>query len=503
MLATRLILALAMAACPPTKQEKSSSSDGEIVVVRIGGERAQASPPGAIKLGISEPPGTLNLDPVILRVPGGERRIKVIGSPMVMAGDLRVAPVASIIPRVIHGVGAPIASIMLAKGPTGDLEVGGPWLGVRFGPVPKPLATHLRLKESVGQMILNVVRGSPADEIGLRQYDVILKIDDDYVDSDVGEFVEMVRGFEVGNTYEITYFQRGDKKTGDIEIGERPDEVGEYKYEVAPEETVQSRIFRRGGMLEKDDDGNWVFRGLNLDELPKLDLKLKELEGLDDLEGLKRLHDFDFHFDIGEGGVRALPFSMRNFQHKSAAGESISIQVDDDGKITVTRTESDGDEKKTTTKEYESWEELAKDDPEAVKLHKGGAMFRFGAGPFGKDGKGGFAWTMPFDFDDDFAEDLQAQIREQIETNIGKAPQDLAENIRKRLQQRAGRGFGPFGPLTRPRTSFELTSNGEIRVTIRQGPEELVQTFKNKNDLKKRRPELYKRFQKLQNGDGR
>ena len=34
-----------------------------------------------------------------------------------------------------------------------NVEPGGPWLGVQFGPVPKPLAVHLGLDGEVGQMV--------------------------------------------------------------------------------------------------------------------------------------------------------------------------------------------------------------------------------------------------------------------------------------------------------------------------------------------------------------
>ncbi len=85
-----------------------------------------------------------------------------------------------------------------------DLPAGGPWLGVQFGPVPKPLAAHLKLGDEKGQMILNVAEGSPADVAGLQQYDVITALDGQSATGDIGAFLEVVRSWLPNQSHSLT-----------------------------------------------------------------------------------------------------------------------------------------------------------------------------------------------------------------------------------------------------------------------------------------------------------
>ena len=47
---------------------------------------------------------------------------------------------------------------------------------------------------------------------------------------------------------------------------------------------------------------------------------------------------------------------------------------------------------------------------------------------------------------------------------------------------------------SQPKTSFNVTSNGEITVTVQKGENELVLTFKNADDLAESRPELAEQY---------
>jgi len=78
-------------------------------------------------------------------------------------------PVLSVVPGAqsvagpddgLHAVlvAAPLHEVAEAQ----NIEAGGPWLGIQFGPVPKPLAAHLGIDPGEGQMVLNVVEGSPS-----------------------------------------------------------------------------------------------------------------------------------------------------------------------------------------------------------------------------------------------------------------------------------------------------------------------------------------------------
>ena len=52
-----------------------------------------------------------------------------------------------------------------------DSDPTRPVIGVRCTPIPAPLAAHL---ERDGLMIANISEGSPADEAGLKRYDVVV-----------------------------------------------------------------------------------------------------------------------------------------------------------------------------------------------------------------------------------------------------------------------------------------------------------------------------------------
>jgi len=93
------------------------------------------------------------------------------------------------------GGNAPRQIVVRAEtvGSAQDIEPGGPWIGVQFGPVPKPLASHLQLSEGQGQMVLNVLKDSPADVSGIQQYDVITAIDGVETSKDMGGFLDQIR----------------------------------------------------------------------------------------------------------------------------------------------------------------------------------------------------------------------------------------------------------------------------------------------------------------------
>ncbi|MCH7703566.1 MAG: hypothetical protein IIB61_00510 [Planctomycetes bacterium] len=48
-----------------------------------------------------------------------------------------------------------------------------------------------------------------------------------------------------------------------------------------------------------------------------------------------------------------------------------------------------------------------------------------------------------------------------------------------------------------PRHSFHVNPDGTIDVTIRKGDSELVQTFSDAADLSRRKPDLYKKYEEL------
>jgi serine protease Do len=70
------------------------------------------------------------------------------------------------------------------------------------------LASRYQLDESRGLVVVQVERGSPAAEAGIRRGDDILEVDQKPVDS-VAEFNRKMRGFKEGDTVLMLVSRRG------------------------------------------------------------------------------------------------------------------------------------------------------------------------------------------------------------------------------------------------------------------------------------------------------
>jgi len=390
-----------------------------------------------------------------------------------------------------------------------DLEPGGPWLGIQFGPVTKPLAAHLQLEKGVGQLVLNVTVGSPADQAGVQQYDVIVRLDGEDVSADVGEFVERVKELEIGRRYGLTIMRGGKEMETSLTVAARPDNAGEleYKYEGAVEELARDQIFRRGGILHKDGQGNWIFDNMGeLEDLKNLpfDLKLPGGEGLDSL--------FQWTEDLpGLGSMTTIQIFVENDQ-------SVEVRRQD-GKITVTRTTTENGQKTSTTKVYDSEDEFAKDDPKAFELSQQKPSSRFGiysskqCPAFGGTGSRMFEF-LPGELDIKLnlqdaiknAEEARTKAAEAMKDAQG-AWKDAQESYQTKIAEMARKqdwhegALGDYFYVSKARTTFEVGEDGSISVITRKGGEELKETFKNADALKHGRPDLYKKYARLQKSE--
>jgi len=111
------------------------------------------------------------------------------------------------------------------------------YLGVVTAPVTEDLAGELDLPVDQGAMITEAVEGGPADEAGLRggqvdpaqgitvPGDVIVAIDGKPVEDAAG-VVEAVSAKRPGDTIALQLYRGDDRRTVEVELGERPDELG-------------------------------------------------------------------------------------------------------------------------------------------------------------------------------------------------------------------------------------------------------------------------------------
>jgi C-terminal processing protease CtpA/Prc len=93
-------------------------------------------------------------------------------------------------------------------------------LGVSVDDVDREAADSLGLSEVRGARVLEVVDGSPAAEAGIREDDVIVRFNDEAVES-VAELVRLVRETPPGREVGVRVIRDGDARDLAVEVGER------------------------------------------------------------------------------------------------------------------------------------------------------------------------------------------------------------------------------------------------------------------------------------------
>jgi len=102
------------------------------------------------------------------------------------------------------------------------------WLGVVIQDVDDDLAKSFDLKNARGVLISEVSENSPAEKAGLKQGDVIIKLDDTTV-SDVADLRNKIALTTPGNEIRALVIRNGKEKTITVTIGEQPSDFGHSK----------------------------------------------------------------------------------------------------------------------------------------------------------------------------------------------------------------------------------------------------------------------------------
>ena len=97
------------------------------------------------------------------------------------------------------------------------------WLGVSVQPVDEDMAKSLGLPTAKGAMVAQLVPGGPAEKSGLRQGDVVLKIDGAEV-ADSRDLTRRIGAFPVGKTAQLLVLRDGSQRTVPVKLAERPGE---------------------------------------------------------------------------------------------------------------------------------------------------------------------------------------------------------------------------------------------------------------------------------------
>jgi S1-C subfamily serine protease len=117
-------------------------------------------------------------------------------------------------------------------------EIERAYLGVVMAPVTEELANQLDLPTDSGALIQDITDGSPADRAGLRageNGDVIVAIDGKPVRS-ADDVVSAVADRKPGDSVELEIYRGDEKRTVDVRLAARPDDVGSSGTPEQPEE---------------------------------------------------------------------------------------------------------------------------------------------------------------------------------------------------------------------------------------------------------------------------
>lgn len=131
--------------------------------------------------------------------------------------------------QAVEGIGFAIP-IDSAKPIMEQLEKDGkierPFIGVStaaLDEVPPQYQQNVKLPEDVknGMVVANVDSGSPADDAGLQQFDVITKIDGNKIDSILDLRKYMYNETKVGDTIKLEVYQNGKPETVELSLAKR------------------------------------------------------------------------------------------------------------------------------------------------------------------------------------------------------------------------------------------------------------------------------------------
>ena len=99
-----------------------------------------------------------------------------------------------------------------------------PWLGVWFTEITDEIAKQLRLPDTKGVVITDVINGGPAHQGGIRPRDIIRRFDDIDIQSS-NDLTSAVAQYKPGDKAVITVLRDGRTLLLTITIGDTPEEL--------------------------------------------------------------------------------------------------------------------------------------------------------------------------------------------------------------------------------------------------------------------------------------
>jgi len=104
-------------------------------------------------------------------------------------------------------------------------SVSHPYIGIQGQSISNDIASQYGLPVSDGAYISGVVSGSPADEAGIKDGDIVVAADGQQVKS-MDDLIAAIRKKDVGDKISLTFYEGSDKKTASVTVEEKPNNLG-------------------------------------------------------------------------------------------------------------------------------------------------------------------------------------------------------------------------------------------------------------------------------------
>lgn len=95
------------------------------------------------------------------------------------------------------------------------------WLGIYYGNLEESVAKQLRIPDEKGVIIMDIVKGSPAEEAGLKPWDLIRRIGDQDI-YNLDTVKEIISAHEPGDELLFTVYRDGNVQLFSITLGNMP-----------------------------------------------------------------------------------------------------------------------------------------------------------------------------------------------------------------------------------------------------------------------------------------
>jgi len=327
----------------------------------------------------------------------------------------------------------------------------------------------------MGLMVSNVFVDSPADDAGIKRYDVIIEADGKQVNNKVEAFIKHIHKRKPGERLKLTIVRQGKKANITVKLGKKPDDVDalELLYELTDPDVAHWRKFGlRGKILRPDQKGGWKLEDLG--EIPKSWIPP---------EWQKRplKHWFGLEEEINQA------------KRVDKQGRVLHVRQKKDGTIEVKRYKETDGEEQAEVKTYKNMDELKKEDHEAHELlNSTNPIYAYKHFYHNYLNEWPFKQTLPpeeadrkwREWKDKFFQGPLGKMKERMDS-LYINPQQEQPKI-------------TIEPSPEPEISFDVNPEGEISVRIQDKDASLNMTFHSKNALKRYSSDMYKRFEDLE-----